>query len=68
MGVAMTLGGGAIYGSSTQKADTRVQTEAEFMCENYDLPQVLRGLGFDDTNSEILHDNQSAMLLVIGET
>ena len=66
----MSLGGGAVYGSSTkQKLNTRISTEAELVGVNDALPQVLwtrkfsNGLGYGDTDSVIYQDNQSAMLL-----
>jgi len=41
-GVVLTLGGGAVYGSTTkQKLNTRSSTEAELVGVNGALPQVL---------------------------
>jgi hypothetical protein len=43
MEVVLSLGGGAIYGSSTkQKQNTRISTEAELFGVNNALPQVIR--------------------------
>jgi len=68
--VVLTLGEGAVYGSSTkQKLNTRSSTEAELVGVNDALPQVLwtrqflNGQEYGDTDSVIYHDNQSAMLL-----
>ena len=59
-GVVLTLGGGAVYGSSTkQKLNTRSSTEAELVGVNDALPQVLwtrqflNGQGYGDTDSVI---------------
>ena len=68
--VVLSLGGGAVYGSSRkQKLNTRRSTEAELVGVNDALPQVLwirqflNGLGYGDTDSVIYLDNQSEMLL-----
>jgi len=69
-GVVLTLGGGAVYGSSTkQKFNTRSSTEAKLVGVTDALPQVLwtrqflNGHGYGDTDSVIYQDNQNAMLL-----
>ena len=70
MGVVLSLGGGAIYGSSTkQKQNTRISTEAELVGVNNALlkllwtRQFLSGQGFGDKDTVIYQDNQSVMLL-----
>ena len=69
-GGTMTLGKGAVYGTSTrQKLNTRSSTEAELVGVNDVMPQVLwtryflEAQGYEVKDSIIYQDNQSAILL-----
>ena len=69
-GGAMTLGKGAVYGTSAkQKINTRSSTETEVVAVNDVIGQVLwtsyflRAQGYDVEDSVIYQDNMSAMLL-----
>jgi Reverse transcriptase (RNA-dependent DNA polymerase) len=69
-GGAMTLGKGAIYGTSTrQKLNTKSSTEAELVGVNDVMPQILwtryflEAQGYDIKDSIIYQDNQSSILL-----
>ena len=69
-GGAMTLGKGAIYGTSTrQKINTKSSTEAELVGVNDVMPQVLwtryflEAQGYSVRDSIVYQDNQSAILL-----
>lgn len=70
MGGMMTLGRGAVYGTSTrQKLNTCSSTEAELVAVNDVLPQVLwtrnflQEQGFEVRDNVVFQDNQGAMLL-----
>jgi hypothetical protein len=69
-GAMMTMGGGAIYASSTrQKINTRSSTEGELVGVNDTMPQIvwtrnfLEAQGYKMGPSDVYQDNQSAMLL-----
>jgi hypothetical protein len=69
-GGAMSLGRGAIYGTSTrQKINTKSSTEAEVVGVSEVLPQVLwtryflEAQGYGVSNSIVYQDNQSSILL-----
>jgi hypothetical protein len=70
IGGAMTLGKGAVYGTSTrQKLNTKSSTEAELVGVNDVMPQILwtryflEAQGYAVNDSIIYQDNQSAILL-----
>ncbi len=69
-GGIMTIGQGAIYGTSTrQKLNTKSSTEGELVGANDMMPQILwtryflEGQGYGVQDSVIYQDNQSAILL-----
>jgi len=69
-GCLLMLGGGAVYTSSTkQRLNTNSSTEAELVCVNDAMAQILWTRKFlaakrlDNSGSIIHQDNQSAMLL-----
>ena len=69
-GAVMTLGKGAIYGSSTrQRINTKSSTESELVAVNDVMPQILwtryflESQGYKVHDSVLYQDNQSAMLL-----
>ena len=69
-GAMMTMGGGAIYASSTlQKINTRSSTEGELVGVNDTMPQIvwtrnfLEAQGYKMSASDVYQDNQSATLL-----
>jgi hypothetical protein len=69
-GWAMSLGRGAIYGTSTrQKINTKSSTEAEVVGVSNVLPQVLwtryilEAQGYGVSNSIVYQDSQSSILL-----
>jgi hypothetical protein len=69
-GGSMTLGKGAVYGTSTrQKLNSRSSTEAELIGTHDVMPQVLwtryflAAQGYDVAENIVYQDNQSAMLL-----
>ena len=69
-GGVMTLGKGAIYGTSTrQKINTKSSTEAELVGVNDVMPQVLwtryflEAQGYDVRESIVYQDNKSTILL-----
>jgi hypothetical protein len=69
-GGAMSLGKGAVYGTSTrQKLNTNSSTEAELVAASDIMPQLLwtryflEAQGYDIKENILYQDNQSAMLL-----
>ena len=69
-GGVMTLGKGAIYGSSTsQRINTKSSTENELVAVNEVMPQILwtryflESQGYKVHDSVLYQDNQSAILL-----
>ena len=66
----MSLGGGAVYASSTrQKINTRSSTEGELVGVSNTMPQIvwtrnfLEAQGYNMGLSDVYQDNQSAMVL-----